>query len=89
MTTAQKQESPPQSTGSKDRPWMPRFWDGMTAGVWFSLLVRNRFSISLPCLAMALVISLISVVNSAIWLLQAIITAARSCAPTFRTIRFS
>ena len=73
MNTAQKQQSPPQSTGSKDRPWMPRVWDGMTAWVWFSLLARNRFAISLPCIAMAVVISLISVVNTLLWLLQTII----------------
>ena len=34
-------------TGYKDRPWIPRFWDGMTCVPWFSQLWRNRFRVSL------------------------------------------
>ncbi|MDX1947023.1 MAG: sulfotransferase [Pirellulaceae bacterium] len=45
-------------------PQSPRTWHGMTAGVWFPLLWRNRFAVSPSRWAMAVIISPISVINS-------------------------
>jgi omega-hydroxy-beta-dihydromenaquinone-9 sulfotransferase len=62
--------APEHKTGYKDRFWIPRFWDGMGVGAWFSLMVRNRFIISPICIAMAVIISMLSFVNSLLWLMQ-------------------
>lgn len=62
-----------QKTGYKDRPWIPRFWDGMSMRGWFSLLVRNRFAFSPRCVAMAVIISLLTPINFVLWLVQAIL----------------
>ncbi|MBQ3388610.1 MAG: sulfotransferase [Thermoguttaceae bacterium] len=50
--------------GSKDKPWNPRFWDGVTVCAWFKSLVLGRFCISPLRLPMALVITLLSPFNS-------------------------
>jgi len=65
------------SSGSRDRPWIPRFWDGMTAGAWFSLVARNHAHISFRCWGMALIISAISVLNSLLGLLQRLVFGRR------------
>lgn len=62
-----------QKSGYKDRPWIPRFWDGMCVRGCFSLLVRNRFAISPICIGMAVLICLLSFVNGFLWLIQAIL----------------
>ena len=62
-----------QNSGSKDRFWMPRFWDGMNLTGWFLLLGRNRFAVGLACIPMALIITFSSLVNSLLWALQAIL----------------
>jgi hypothetical protein len=59
-----------QKSGYKDRPWIPRFWDGMSIGGWFSLLLRNRFAIAPSCIAMAVLVSIVSVVNFVLWLIE-------------------
>ena len=59
-----------QKSGYKDRLWIPRFWDGMCIGGWFSLLARNRFAMSLRCVAMCVIIAAISIINSFLWLVQ-------------------
>ncbi len=51
----------------------PRPWHGMTPGVWFPLLARNRFAVSLTRIPMTLVISLVSWMNLVLgWLSEAI-----------------
>jgi hypothetical protein len=60
-----------QNSGYKDRFWIPRFWDGIGVRGWFSLLARNRFDVSPRRVAMAVLISGFSFINSALWLLQA------------------
>jgi hypothetical protein len=50
--------------GYRDRPWIPRFWDGMTAGAWLRLLARNRFAVSPDRWAMAGIVTTASLINS-------------------------
>ena len=59
-----------QKSGYKDRFWIPRFWDGMCVGGWFSLLSRNRFAVSPRRVAMGLIIGGLSFFNSFLWLIQ-------------------
>ena len=73
MAASQHGQSAPQNTGSKDRPWIPRFWDGMTVWAWLLILIRNRFAMSLSRIPMVLIISLISFANSLLWLVQMIL----------------
>ena len=75
MATAQDQsrESAPRqkksdglgSGGYTDKPWFLRCWDGMIATGWFPMLVRNYFHISPRRWAMALLMSLFSLLNFA------------------------
>ena len=58
------------SGGYADKPWFLRFWDGMTATGWFPLLVRNRFHIAPRRWAMALLMSILSLLNFGLGLLQ-------------------
>ena len=73
MTTAaaakprtDKKETP----GYKDRPWIPRFWDGMIASAWFRVLWRNRFAVHPIRWVMCLIVSGCSLLNSLLTLLQ-------------------
>ena len=50
--------------GSKDKPWNPRFWDGVTVCAWFKTLALGRFRVSPSRIPMALVISLLTPFNS-------------------------
>ena len=57
-------------SGYKDRPWIPRFWDGMCLSGWLRVLVRNRFNVSPRRIAMAVLIVLIGGLNFSLWLIQ-------------------
>lgn len=60
--------------GYQNRPWIPRIWNGMSAGGWIRLLVRNRFRIAPRRIPMALVNTLISLgINPAAWAAQQVI----------------
>lgn len=61
---------PPEATGYKDKPWIPRFWDGMVVSAWFPLLWRNRFAIDPPRIPMACLMSSLAVFNSLLALVQ-------------------
>ena len=63
--------------GYKDRPWIPRFWDGMNLTAIWRVLSRNRFRIHPICWGMALIISGLAVMNSALWLIQSLIFGRR------------
>lgn len=69
-TTPKPEKKPEQASGYKDRFWIPRFWDGMTAGPWFRLVAQNGFRISPRRWGMFAIISPISVINSALAVLQ-------------------
>lgn len=64
-------------TDSKARAWNLRVWHGMTAGAWFWMLVDNRFAISPSRIPMAVILSLISLVNSVLALIQQILLGRR------------
>ncbi len=63
--------------GYVDKPWFLRFWDGMTAIGWFSMLARNGFQISPRRWGMAFLISLISSINLVLTLLQMLVWSRR------------
>src|ERR1700676_4997764 len=67
----------PQTFGHKDRPWTPRFWDGMDAFSWFRLLARNHFQISPRCWKRAAFITVFSVVNFLLGLVQTVLLGRR------------
>ena len=69
--TVVEERKPQQSEGSKDRPWIPRFWDGMGFSTWLRLLVRNRFAIAPSRVPMAIIVTVVSLMNSFFWLVQA------------------
>ena len=64
-------------TGYEDRLWIPRFWNGMNARAWFPLLVRNRFAVAPRRVAMAAIISALTLVNFFWWAVQAILFGRR------------
>jgi hypothetical protein len=62
-----------ENTGSAARAWHPRMWDGMNASGWFRLVIRNRFALSPSRVAMGCIIGVVSVMNSCMALVQALI----------------
>ena len=67
-------ETPRESKGAtlggyKDRPWLLRFWEGITFYPWLRLLVRHRFRVSPSRIAMAAFLLAVGVFN---WLLAVI-----------------
>lgn len=59
-----------EATGYQDKPWIPRFWDGMVVSAWFPLLWRNRFAVDLSRIPMACLMSALAVMNSLLALVQ-------------------
>src|ERR1700676_4776681 len=55
-------------------PWRsPRPWHGMTPGIWFPLLVRNRFAIFPSRIPLAIIVSIICWINLLLaWISEAI-----------------
>jgi hypothetical protein len=78
MSTDKQNNCPKEASGGyKDRPWIPRFWDGITFWAWLALLARNRFDITPRRWGMAVIILLLSIANSSLWALQALIYGRR------------
>lgn len=74
-----RQENAPQpadagtsASGYRDRPWIPRFWTGMSARGWWSLLWRNRFAVHPARWGMAAILSFASLVNCLLATVQAL-----------------
>lgn len=63
--------------GYKDKPWIPRFWDGMNVTAWHRLLFRNRFKVTPRRVPMAILISGLSFFNSSLWALQTLALGRR------------
>jgi hypothetical protein len=59
-----------QKSGYKDRPWIPRFWDGMCLRGWLGLLVRNRFAVAPSRIAMTVLIGGTGCLNALLWFVQ-------------------
>ncbi len=72
--------SPPRSAPEKFHPypcWAPRFWHGMTFLVWLRVLLANRFAVSPSRWPMAFAITLVSLFNSCLALLQRLCYGSR------------
>lgn len=62
--------SPSSTAEFKDRPWIPRIWDGMNLSGSVKALAGNLFKVHPQRLAMALLILLFGVLNSALGAIQ-------------------
>lgn len=58
------------SAGYRDRPWIPRFWDGMNLAGWLHLLWRNRFRITPRRWPMATIITFCTALNTVLAIAQ-------------------
>ena len=72
MAKTPNTESGASTGGHKDRPWIPRFWDGIIISGWLRLLVRNRFMIVPRRIPMAVIITVLAVMNSCLGAVQAL-----------------
>jgi hypothetical protein len=79
MTQPSKTDDPRrgETAGARDRPWEMRIWSGINVTGWLRLLVRNRFAVYPMRIAMALIITAISVLNSLLWFIQTIVHGHR------------
>lgn len=59
--------------GYRDRPWIPRFWDGITFLAWMRVLAAHRFRIAPSRIGMAVLIALIGLFNSFLAAMQRLI----------------
>src|SRR5216683_2247181 len=50
--------------------WTPRIWEGMDFFAWMRLLLRNRFAVDRGCLYIAVIVTFVSIIHSAVRLLQ-------------------
>ena len=57
--------------------WAPRFWHGMTLGVWLRFVVQNRFRVSPSRWPMAVGVTIVSLLNTALRLLQIVLFGRR------------
>ena len=74
MKAAQQDKPSAQSSGGyKDRPWIPRFWDGMNTSGWIRLLVRNHFAIAPRRIGMAIIVFLVSIFNFFLWAIEVLL----------------
>lgn len=62
-----------EATGYTDKPWIPRFWDGMVVSAWFPLFWRHPTQIHRSRVPMALLMSVLSVMNSLLALVQTVL----------------
>jgi len=78
METAKQGKRGEQPAGGyKDRPWIPRFWDGMNLSGWLGLLVRNRFAIAPHRIGMAIIVFIASINNFFLWAIQTLVFGRR------------
>ncbi|MDR1492775.1 MAG: sulfotransferase [Planctomycetaceae bacterium] len=61
-----------EKSGSSDRFWHPRFWDGMTMRAWYKQVAKGKFRIAPTGFAMFGIISALSVSNSGYATLQSL-----------------
>ena len=70
MGFAQDGKAAEQKSGYKDRPWIPRFWDGICMAGWFGLLLCESLRRLARRIAMAMLICGLSFINFILWLIQ-------------------
>jgi omega-hydroxy-beta-dihydromenaquinone-9 sulfotransferase len=63
--------------GYQDKPWLLRFWEGITFYPWLRLLVKNRFRVTPARIFMAIFLLFIGVFNSVLALVQVIVWGRR------------
>ncbi|GAB4128612.1 MAG: sulfotransferase [Thermogutta sp.] len=63
--------------GYRDRPWIPRFWDGITFLPWMRILAAHRFRIAPSRIGMAVLIALIGLLNSFLAAVQGLLLGRR------------
>ncbi len=74
MAKCPRPESGNRTGGYKDRPWIPRIWEGICFTGWIRLLVQNRLMIAPHRIPMALIVAGVSLcVNSVFWAVQALV----------------
>ncbi|MCL2624586.1 MAG: sulfotransferase [Planctomycetaceae bacterium] len=61
-----------EKSGSADRFWHPRFWDGMTMGAWYKQAAKGKFRLAPTGIGMFGIISGLSVLNSGFATLQSL-----------------
>ena len=61
--------------GSKDRFWIPRFWDGMGVRTYWRLMAENRCAVAPHRLPMAAIVGGLSLLNTELWALQELLLA--------------
>ncbi|MDR1957454.1 MAG: sulfotransferase [Planctomycetaceae bacterium] len=61
-----------EKSGSKDRFWHPRMWDGMTMRHWFRQAAKGHFRVAVSGVPMFGIISALSVFNSGLSVLQSL-----------------
>ena len=76
-TDQQGKSSKEPQCGYKDRPWIPRFWDGMNPWSWLRLLARNHFAITPRRIGMAIIVFVVSLFNLFLWAVQAVLFGRR------------
>jgi hypothetical protein len=76
-SAASAAKAPQQTIGYRDRPWIPRIWNGMTVRGLFLLLIRNRFAVAPRRLGRALVCALACPMNSLLGILQKLLLGRR------------
>jgi hypothetical protein len=62
--------SVPPPASSPDREWAPRIWQGCDFFAWTRLLVRNRFAVHPRYIYIALIITFVSLLHTALRLIQ-------------------
>jgi hypothetical protein len=77
QTTKQGKPAEQPSGGYKDKPWIPRFWDGMNMSGWVGVLVRNHFAITPRRIGMAIIVFILTILNFFLWLVQTIVIGRR------------
>ncbi|NMC20562.1 MAG: sulfotransferase, partial [Thermogutta sp.] len=63
--------------GYRDRPWIPRFWDGITFAAWMRVLAAHRFRIAPSRICMAVLIAVVGLLNSFLAGVQRLILGRR------------
>jgi hypothetical protein len=61
----------------RDKPWTPKVWDGMGLWAWLRLLVRGRFRVAPRRWGMALVVTIMSLINSTLGAVQWLVWGVR------------
>jgi hypothetical protein len=70
MTIIPGQKPPVPGKLSRQREWAPRFWEGCNFSAWMRLLVRNRFAVHWSCWYIAIIVTVVSLIHTALRYLQ-------------------